>query len=245
MPDAPKQGAADWAEHSILQLIGWFYGLARVLMAPNQALVDLLAHLTGKQTFLMQRGADTVLFNPAKRTREDGPFTLGYVGRVTPEKSVRLLADVERSLIASGIQDFRFLIVGDGSEREWLQSNLKNADFAGVLSGEALAQAYANMDLFVFPSETDTFGNVILEAFASGVPVVVTASGGPKFLVREGDTGMVAPTPEAFISSVQQIMANPQLHARMRVAARNHALSMSWDSVFEKVQEVYRVCLSM
>ena len=90
-----------------------------------------------------------------------------------------------------GVGGVRFLIVGHGSEEAALRRELHEAEFAGVLRGEALAQAYANMDVLVFPSHTDTFGNVVLEALASGVPAVVTPDGGPKFIVRDGETGFV------------------------------------------------------
>src|SRR5260370_38854670 len=134
----------------------------------------------------MQRGVETDLFSPAKRDRTGGPFTLGFVGRLQIEKNVRFLATIEKALQKAGQTDYRFLIVGDGSEREWLMANLRQADFPGVLTGEALARAYANMDLFVFPSYTDTFGNVILEAKPSGVPAGGTAGGGPKFRGESG-----------------------------------------------------------
>ncbi len=241
MPDAPRQGATDLAERSILSMCAWFYSRARVLLAPNQELVDLLSKLTGKPTFLMQRGADTVTFNPAKRKRLDSAFTLGFVGRVTPEKSVRFLADIERALIDAELTDYRFLIVGDGDELGWLKANLRRADFPGVLTGEPLAEAYANMDLFLFPSHTDTFGNVVLEAYSSGVPVVVTSSGGPKFLVNEGVTGFVAADDAGFIAAVRRLITDPQLQRSMSLAAREYALSMSWDNVFENVYSAYRV----
>jgi phosphatidylinositol alpha 1,6-mannosyltransferase len=102
---------------------------------------------------------------------------------------VALLARVERELAAMGVGGVNFLIVGHGSEEASLRRDLKEADFAGVLRGAALARAYANMDVLVFPSHTDTFGNVVLEALASGVPAVVTPDGGPKFIVRDGETG--------------------------------------------------------
>jgi glycosyltransferase involved in cell wall biosynthesis len=244
MPDAPRQGMEDLTERYLLNICAWFYAKAKVLLAPNQELIDLLTKLTGKPTFLMQRGADTVLFDPAKRERQDDAFTLGFVGRVTPEKGVRFLVEIERELIAAGYTNYRFLVVGDGSEREWLQANLKRAEFPGVLRGEALARAYANMDLFVFPSHTDTFGNVVLEAFASGVPVVVTSSGGPKFLVETAVTGYAAADDAAFIAAVKTILADPTRHQTMRIAARTYALSLSWDAVFEKVYQTYERCLT-
>jgi glycosyltransferase involved in cell wall biosynthesis len=95
-------------------------------------------------------------------------------------------------LTSSGLRNFCFLIVGQGAEQAWLKAQMRQAEFPGVLSGESLARAYANMDVFVFPSRTDTYGNVVLEALASGVPAIVTDSGGPRFIVRSGETGFVA-----------------------------------------------------
>jgi len=87
-------------------------------------------------------------------------------------------------LISAGKTNFKFLIVGEGNEREFLEKNLKQVEITGFLDGEELSKAYANMDVFVFPSETDAFGNVVQEANASGVPSIVTNQGGPKFIVR-------------------------------------------------------------
>ena len=242
VPAAARRKVTQFAEDQALAICAKFFGLARVLMAPNQDLVDLLHKRTGKPVFLMERGADTVLFDPQKRARTDDVFTLGFVGRVTPEKGVRALVDVERALLAAGISNYRFLIVGDGNEREWLRHNLQRAEFPGVLRGEELARTYANMDLFVFPSHTDTFGNVIVEAFASGVPAVVTSHGGPKFVVESGVSGLVGD--RDFAEQAVRIVRDPELHRSMRAAARAKALSMSWDRVFEKVYEAYAVCLA-
>jgi glycosyltransferase involved in cell wall biosynthesis len=105
-----------------------------------------------------------------------------------------------------------------------------------------LSEAYANMDLFVFPSHTDTFGNVVLEALASGVPAIVTPDGGPCTIVQDGVTGRIVPDAE-FAAAVAGILADPAKHAQMRQAARAHALSMSWDSVFEGVYAGYEAIL--
>ena len=88
-----------------------------------------------------------------------------------------------------GVTNFRFVIVGHGGDEAWLREHLPGAEFTGVLRGEALATAYANMDLFVFPSHTDTFGNVVLEALASGVPAIVTPDGGPRTIIGNSKTG--------------------------------------------------------
>ena len=108
-----------------------------------------------------------------------------------------------------------------------------------MLRGEALARAYANMDLFVFPSHTDTFGNVVLEALASGVPAIVTPDGGPHTIVRDGETGRIVPD-DQFASAISGILADSAQHAQMRKAARAYAMTATWDSVFEGVYKAYQ-----
>ena len=134
------------------------------------------------------------------------------------------------------------LIVGHGGDEAWLRERLPKAEFTGVLRGEALATAYANMDLFVFPSHTDTFGNVVLEALASGVPAIVTPDGGPCTIVRDGETGRIVPD-DQFTSAIAGLLADPGRLADMRLAARAYALTASWDSVFEGVYAGYEAIL--
>jgi len=193
---------------------------------------------------VMPRGVDAELFNPARRNRrlEDRDQVLGFVGRLSVEKNVALLARVQEELERLGHRSFRFLIVGHGKQEAWLRDRLPRAEFTGVLHGEELAAAYANMDLFVFPSHTDTFGNVVLEAMASGVPAVVTPDGGPKTIVRDGETGRVVPDDE-FAPAVSGILRDPVKHAQMREAARAYAVKASWDSVFEGVYAAYQTII--
>ena len=132
--------------------------------------------------------------------------------------------------------------MGHGVEEAWLRERLPRAEFTGVLRGEALSTAYANMDLFVFPSHTDTFGNVVLEAVASGVPAIVTPDGGPKTIVRDGETGRIV-ADEEFASAVAEVLRDPVKHAEMREAARAYALKASWDSVFEGVYAGYQASI--
>jgi len=221
-----------------------FYRLAHVLLAPNQGLIEMLESRTARRCFLMQRGVDTSLYSPLKRTRRDDTFVLGYAGRLSPEKSVRFLAAVEECLRAAGITNYRFLVVGHGGEEEWLKANLKQADFPGVLKGEALAEAYANMDLFLFPSHTDTYGNVIQEAMASGVPCVVTNGGGPRYLVTPGVDGFIATDDQMFCDAVLTLVRDREQHHKMRLASRETALQATWDSVFDRVYQVYHYCLN-
>jgi phosphatidylinositol alpha 1,6-mannosyltransferase len=227
-----------------LRLTARFYHIARVLFAPNQELISELERRTGKPCYLMSRGVDTELFHPRRCSRSDGEFVIGYVGRLTTEKNVRFLADLEKGLLARGCRNFRISVVGQGNEEFWLRQNLRHAEFLGVLEGERLGEAYANFDVFAFPSRTDTFGNVVLEALAAGVPVIVTDRGGPKFIVQEGVTGFVAANDEDFVGQVATLCDQRDICRRMSFAARQRALNSSWDSVFRSVYETYDAELS-
>ena len=219
-----------------------FYSQAQLLFAPNVELCDLLAKGTGRPCHLMQRGVDTNLFSPAHRTRTGmTPLRLGFVGRLSIEKNVALLPVIQRAVTAAGI-DAHFVIIGHGAEEAALRRDLPTADFTGVLRGEALARAYADLDLFVFPSHTDTFGNVILEALASGVPAIVTPHGGPRFIVQQDETGLIAED-AAFATAIIDLLRDPQKRAAMSAKARAYALTCSWDAVFDRVYEAYRPLL--
>jgi len=243
-PQTRSIGAAQTIERCAMSIASALYSAAQVLFAPNRELCKELEQATGKPCFLMLRGVDLDLFNPEKRTRrrDDGELVLGYVGRLSVEKNVRQLAQIQRELQEAGINKFRFVIVGHGDEESWLRRNLAGAEFTGVLRGDALAEAYANMDVFVFPSHTDTFGNVVLEALASGVPAVVTPDGGPSSLVRDGVSGRVVPD-EDFAGAIAGMATDGSLHSGMCMAARRHAMTASWESVFEGVYAGYKTVL--
>ena len=241
----PEQAEAR-VETVTLAAISWLYRQAQILFAPNQELCIMLEAVTNKACHLMRRGVDNTLFNPARRTRtgyRSSPpdqLILGYVGRLSIEKNVALLPIIEQQLAAQGIHDIQFLIIGHGSEEASLRATLPAAKvkFAGVLRGDALATAYANMDLLVFPSHTDTFGNVVLEALASGVPAIVTPGGGPKYIVQQAETGFIAGDAE-FANAIGRLFNDPaRLHC-MRENAHTYALSCSWDAVFDRVYQAY------
>lgn len=246
LPERSSTAAGRGIEGLTLAATAKFYSLAQVLFAPNPQLCFMLERSTGRTCHRMPRGVDAELFTPAKRTRasNDGGAVLGFVGRLSVEKNVALLARIQQELELIGLTNFRFLIVGHGSEETWLRERLPHAEFTGVLKGEPLAQAYANMDLFVFPSHTDTFGNVVLEALASGVPAVVTPDGGPRTIVREGETGRIV-ADEEFSDAIAGILADPAHHAAMRRASREFALTMSWDTVFDGVYAAYQQILPL
>lgn len=245
MPDSAVSKVTNFAERKILDGSVLYYKMPKVVLAPNKELVDLLGKGTNRKAFLMTRGVDTEVFSPVKRTVNDNIFRLGFVGRLRAEKNVRMLVPLENELIKAGKTNYKFLIVGEGNEREYLEKNLKKAEFTGFLSGEELSKAYANLDVFVFPSKTDAFGNVIQEANASGVPSIVSNQGGPKFIVRHNETGFIAENFKDFVRFSLELMNNPVKLVKMKSASREFAQSRSWDLVFEDVYRGYEECYAL
>jgi phosphatidylinositol alpha 1,6-mannosyltransferase len=228
------------AEFAAFHAAARFYKIPRLLFAPNCELVELLGKTTGKPCFLMSHSVDTEVFSPAFRERPAGPFRIGYVGRLTPEKNVRFLAQLEQDLLAKGNRDFRIVLIGEGSEEKWLREKMQHAEFSGWLAGKDLSRAFADMDAFVFPSETDTFGLAVLEALASGVPAVVAPRGGPAYTVEHGKSGYIAKHFDEFASLLTMLMSRPELHHSMRLEARHRALSMSsWEQIFAGMYKTY------
>ncbi len=245
LPDAILSKITSFAERKIMDGAILYYKMPKVVLSPNQELIDALGKGTGRVSRLMSRGVDTEKFSPEKRTANDGVFRLGFVGRLRAEKNVKLLSDLEKELLAAGKSNFKFLIVGEGTERDFLEKNMQQAEFTDFLDGEELSAAYANMDVFIFPSETDAFGNVAQEANASGVPTIVTDQGGPKFIVKHGETGFVAKDLAGFTRYTIELMDDAEKLGRMKLNSRGNAMSRSWDSVFESVYDAYHEAVNI
>lgn len=243
LPDTMAAWAGRCSTAAVLAATLHFYRYAARTLAPNPELIAMLEKATGQPSALMKRGVDTELFHPSKRRRADGVVRIGYAGRLSPEKGVRWFKTVEDELERAGFPNYEIWIAGHGSEDEWLRGHLRHKQIPGVLKGEALAGFYANLDLFAFPSETDTYGNVVQEAMASGVPCVVTAGGGPKYLVRPEIDGLVTPDERAFALACVRLAREVELRAHMGRCARETAEAATWDKVFEGVYEVYASCL--
>jgi len=235
-----SQAIAARVEGLSFHLTARYYAVARLLFAPNQELMDQLERASGRPCRLMSRGVDAEQFHPDKRQRDETTtLRIGYVGRLTTEKNIRDMIEVARALQCAGVTDFRIAFIGQGAEYEWLEQNVPHAEMMGVRRGEELARAYADLDIFVFPSTTDTFGNVVLEALASGVPAVVRSGGGPKFIVRDGESGLVAETREELCKDVVRLAKDAELRRKMSIAARALAIQSSWSSVFDAVYNAY------
>jgi glycosyltransferase involved in cell wall biosynthesis len=237
----PRRRLLDGIEEASFRLAALYFQAGRFHFAPNPELIDRLHAATGKPCWLMERGVDLEFFSPSLRSRrQDGEFVIGYVGRLSTEKKIRSFAPLARAIKAAGHRHVRYIFVGHGSEEPWLRENITGARLPGVLRGEALHRAYADLDLFVFFSETDTFGNVVLEALASGVPALVSDKGGPKFIVEDGRCGVVCGNDRQFAEAALRLIEDPALYREMATAARQRAERASWDAVFDAVYQAYR-----
>lgn len=245
LPQKTLDSMTGFAERKIMDGAVYYYKMPKVILSPNQELVDLLGKGTKRVSRIMTRGVDTEKFSPEKRTVRDDIFRFGFVGRLRAEKNVRLLAELEKKLLEAGKTNFKFVIVGEGNEREWLEKNMTHVEMTGFLDGEKLSEAYANMDVFVFPSETDAFGNVAQEANASGVPAIVTNQGGPKFIIKHHESGFVAENFDDFVKYSLELMDNAEKLAAMKKQSRASAMSSSWDAVFEAVYDAYREAIEI
>ena len=223
----------------------WFYEQTdRILVPTEHYRKDLIHHgFEPAKLEVMARGVDTQLFHPDKRDSTfyqryalDGSFKFLYVGRLSREKNVHLLVDALDCLLQAG-KAVSLILVGDGPYREELRSQCvgRPVVFTGFLEGEELATAYASADAMVFPSTTDTFGNVVLEAQASGLPVIVADRGGPPEIVRRHNSGIVVDVsqPEALIDAMEQLSSSPPLCRELRSRGLHSAEQSSWQRVLE------------
>jgi phosphatidylinositol alpha 1,6-mannosyltransferase len=239
LPDHARGRALAAIERGALAATLLFYNIPRVLLAPNEELVTILATRTRKPTHLLSHGVDPAVFTPANRMRHDDTLRIGFVGRLSAEKHVAMLPVLERAIRCSEPRPCQFVVVGEGSQRAWLEREMPTAEFPGVLHDDRLARAYANFDLFVFPSESETFGLVVLEAMASGVPVIAMARGGPQFVVESGVSGFLAKDERQFVEATLTVLRDQPLRARLGVGARASALKWSWTMVFDELYQVY------
>jgi glycosyltransferase involved in cell wall biosynthesis len=227
----------------------WFYGQMETVFVNSEQYrkgwVD--RGFDPKKLQILPRGLDTDLFTPAHRDAEfwaqhgsrNGAVRLLYVGRISKEKDLDVLAAAFRQLREEGLP-VNLLMVGHGPYSQALAESLPDAIFTGYLEGEELAKAYASADIFVFPSTTDTFGNVVIEAQACGLPVIVSDLGGPKELVSHGLDGLITKSHdvEDFASAVRTLVNNPNLRAEMARNARARVVDRSWPSAFRKFWSV-------
>src|SRR5881296_2268312 len=224
-----------------------FYSQCAVTLAPSQSQVAKLRAHGINNVALWQRGVDPATFSPAFRSDElrariageNVPILL-YVGRLGREKNLRYLIQAMQLLARRGGAGggvggarFKLVIVGQGPMRRTLVANLPDAHFTGPLEGAELSRWYASADVFVFPSIAETFGNVVLEAFASGLPVIGVDAGSVRELVSPNWNGRLAPadSPAAFADAVRSLLHRPVDLARLGFGARVTAAQYRWPDV--------------
>jgi len=223
----------------------WFYGQLDLVYVNSEDYRKswLERGIPAEKLAILPRGLDTDMFSAKRadpafwrnRGLNDGEVGILYVGRVSKEKNLDLYATVLERLKARG-HKVRPLVVGDGPYASVMKDKLPDGIFTGYLQGEELAAAYASADLFLFPSTTDTFGNVILEAQACGLPTIVSDIGGPRDLVRHGVDGFITKALDLsdLTEATAKLLTNPSLRESMGRAATNRVQSRNWQSAFEK-----------
>lgn len=237
----------DFMWHYVL----WYYDQMNSIFVPSLSTGKELEDkgINPAKIRLFPRGIDIERFHPSKRNDLlderyglRGRTKLLYVGRVSKEKNLQLLVRAFRALIAV-MDNVSLVVVGDGPYMPEMQQDLRDtpAVFTGYLQGDELAGTYASCDLFVFPSTTDTFGNVVLEAQASGLPVIVTDCGGPQENLIPGETGVVIPSDDAdaLLSAILALTRQPAVVQKMAAEARRYMEERTFEKAFERTWQIY------
>ncbi|WP_421693390.1 glycosyltransferase family 4 protein [Aestuariivirga sp.] len=226
-----------------------FYNRVRRVYPPSDSMAEIIRQ-QGQSTHVevWARGVDSELFSPLKRDMAwrrslgvaDDEVAISFAGRLVKEKNIAIYMRVMNTLSARGLK-VRPLVIGDGPEMPTMKAGLKHGVFVGFLHGEELARAYASSDIFFFPSESETFGNVTLEAMASGLPAVNAIASGSNSLVADGITGHLvsARDEERLAAKLEVLVKDEGLRRHMGEAARARALIYSWDTILEGLLNSY------
>lgn len=244
---------APWLRKMSWHFLRWFHrGMDRTF-CPSADTVRLLSRHGIGNLEIWRRGVDQNLFNPGWRSEElrwrhglDGKTVLLYVGRLAPEKNVDILL---KALTIANLawENLHLLVVGDGPSRRELQLLApRNVTFLGYRAGDELSQAYASADIFICPSVTETFGNVVLEAMASSLPVIAPLAGGIKENLFPETTGLdcLPRNHISMASAIVRLAKDNALRNRLAHQALTHARSQSWDAIFGQLVNSYQDVLS-
>jgi len=217
-----------------------FYNDPNKVYVPTNAIIDDLrkdCSIQNPNLKLWQRGIDAQLFNPAKKdrafikgiTKNDDPIIL-FTSRLVWEKNLQQLIDLYKLYEAKKIP-MNFMVVGDGVARAEIEQQMPNAHFMGMIDHAKLSVLYASSDVYFFPSDTETFGNVVIEAMASGLPGVAADGGGPKSFMVDGTNGFLCPPNDvfAYFERIQELLANPKLRQKIIYEGLSTVKGMSWD----------------
>ncbi len=240
----------DLLENTAWRYGRWFYSQVEHIYVPSPSIEsELRAQGINNDIRVWARGVDAQRFSPSHRSQEwrsslgfaENDVVISYIGRLVWEKNLTIFAEVIENLTALGIPH-KSLIVGDGPALTTLRPRLSNTIFTGPLQGNELAKAYASSDIFLFPSDTETFGNVTLEAMASGIPTICADATGSDFLVEHGRTGYLAPPKKSsvFLEYVRDLIFDSHMRREFGHAARKRALAFEWTRVMEHLASYYQ-----
>jgi glycosyltransferase involved in cell wall biosynthesis len=241
-----------WLHGPIMGYLRKFHNRTACTMVPTEELARSLADSGFRRLKVVARGVDTQLFDPRRRNAalraawgadEHTPVVL-CVGRLAPEKNLGVLAQAFEAMVAAPTSTgarFKLVLVGDGPARAALEARLPHAVFAGTRRGEDLAEHYASADVFLFASVTETFGNVVPEAMASGLAVLAYDYAAASLLIREGDSGLVAPLDDAaaFVRQAVRLATEPALARALGASARRVAERQSWSRIVTLIEQAY------
>jgi len=250
--DLPNLGFSLTGDHLLKESL-WaysrlFYDQCGIVFCPSEATrLELVDHRVKSRLEPFPQGVDGGLFDPARRDESlrrelgDGRRILLWVGRISPEKGLDALAANYAALRARR-DDVHLVVVGEGPYDERLRELAPEASFLGLKTGAELAAIYASADVFLFPGHAETFGQTVLEAAAAGLPAVVNAGSGTEdAMIRDVTALSVAPgDSRGFVAAVERLLDDPDLYARMSIAARRYALSRTWPATFERLADAYR-----
>jgi glycosyltransferase involved in cell wall biosynthesis len=244
-----KHYGIGWLQRPIMGYLRKFHNRTQATMVPTEALRQELADSGFLRLSVVSRGVDVRLFSPKRRSETlrsqwgaaKDDFIALYVGRLAPEKNLEVLVASFASIKASR-PNARFVVVGDGPARAELEQRMPYAMFAGQRRGEDLAAHYASADLFVFPSLTETFGNVTVEAMASGLPVLAFDHAAASELITSGENGLLIRfgNSAAFADTAASLMGKRQWLQYMGERAHKRVAALDWEQVVLRFEQVLR-----
>ncbi len=226
----------------------WFYNTSRVVLAPTETMIRRLKthHIHGAK--LWSRGIHRDRYNTSFRSQSlrekwdaQGKKVILYCGRFVWYKDLETFIQVYERFKNEGPNNVVFVMAGDGPIKDELEQRMPNAHFTGYLHGEALSRVYASSDIFFFPSTTEAFGNVVLEALSSGLPAVVSDVGGCREIVEKANAGLVVKSGDAtlFYKNCRELIENPGLYKRFRSNGLKYAKERSWEKINRRVIDEY------
>jgi glycosyltransferase involved in cell wall biosynthesis len=241
-----------WMEPMLSKYMSWFHRDCRKVYVPSQSTMDHLCARGIPEMEIWGRGIETDRYQPEVDRDavlhsygfDPGKFTVLYVGRLALEKSIDVLFKAFRSVPEQVRRTMQLVIAGDGPLYKELSESIVPGEpirMLGLVHGQCLSELYAAADVFLFPSATETFGNVVLESLASGTPVIGAAAGGVRDILIHGVTGWLCPpgNAAAFAEALVTLHHGAGLRARLAVAGRKYAASQTWDGIFRKLLSSY------